>query len=119
MTRIIPGMKGKSYEERLQDLGLMTIQQRHARQDLITFYNIIKGKIRISYEDFVEIMSNSNTRGNSKKIRPASVRLEVRKNSYFNRIWKDWNRLPESAVSAPTLNMFKNNLEQSGIFKGR
>lgn len=118
MTRIISGMNGKSYEERLQELGLMTIQQRHARQDLITFYNITRGRIKIDYEEFVDMISDSRTRGNSRRIRPSKVRLELRRNSYFQRIWKDWNKLPESVVTARTLNAFKSSLEHCGILKG-
>ena len=31
-----------------------------------------------------------------KRIRLATVRLEIRNNSCFNRVWKLWNRLPET-----------------------
>ena len=79
------------------------------RQDLITFYNITQGKIVLKLDDFVEFNSDSRTRGNSKRIRPPTVRLEVRRNSYFNRVWKTWNKLPENVVTAPTLNTFKSN----------
>ena len=100
-------MENKSYEERISELGLMKIEQRHMRQDLITFYNLTQGKIKINLDEFVEILSNSKTRGNSKRIRPSTVRLEIRRNSYFSRVWKLWNRLPENVVTAPTLNTFR------------
>ena len=44
MTKLISGMRDKSYEERIEALGLIKIEQRHIRQDLITFYNITQGK---------------------------------------------------------------------------
>ena len=38
MTRLIPGMKEKTYEERLKELNLMSLEQRHIRQDLLSAY---------------------------------------------------------------------------------
>ncbi|XP_071854518.1 uncharacterized protein [Apostichopus japonicus] len=119
MTKIIHGMRNKTYEERLKELRLMTIEQRHLRQDMITFYNITQGSINMQVDNYVDILRESNTRGHTMKIRPSRVRLEVRRNSYFKRIWKAWNTLPQEAVTAQTLNKFKNSIADCGIFKGR
>ncbi|KAJ8027222.1 hypothetical protein HOLleu_32304 [Holothuria leucospilota] len=101
MTSFITGMESKSYE------------------DLITLYNITQGEIVLKLGNFVEFIRDSKTRGNSKRITPPTVRLEVRRNSFFSRVWKTWNKLPEKVVTAPTLNTFKNRLMECGIFKGQ
>ncbi len=62
MTRLIPGMKHKSYEERLKALKLMTVEQRHMRQDLITFYNITRGRVHMEIDDLVVFIAESKAR---------------------------------------------------------
>ena len=42
-TRLIPGMAGLSYVERLERLGLYTLEFRRMRGDLIETHKIIKG----------------------------------------------------------------------------
>ena len=66
----------------------------------------------------MEIIGSQKTRGNSFKIRPKHARLEIRKNTFFERIWKTWNELPEEVVSAKTINKFKEELQRYMIFKG-
>ena len=41
-TRMIAEFKGKSYEERLEILGLITFENRRMRADLIEVFNILK-----------------------------------------------------------------------------
>ena len=118
MTKLIPNLRHKTYEERLKELKLMTLEQRHIRQDLLTFYNIINKNMNINIEGIVEIIGSQKTRGNSFKIRPKHARLEIRKNTFFERIWKTWNELPEEVVSAKTINKFKEELQRYMIFKG-
>ena len=118
MTKLIPNLRHKTYEERLKELKLMTLEQRHIRQDLLTFYNIINKNMNINIEGIVEIIGSQKTRGNSFKIRPKHARLEIRKNTFFERIWKTWNELPEEVVSAKTINKFKEELQRFMIIKG-
>ena len=118
MTRLIPGMRDKTYEERLEELKLMSLEQRHTRQDLITFYNITQKNISIDLDGITEIIGNETTRGNSLKIRPRYTRLEIKRNTYFNRIWKHWNGLPEEVVKAGSINSFKDKLQSHMIVKG-
>ena len=49
-TRMIPGMKGLSYEERLRSLGLYSIEFRRMRGDLIEPYRILWGLDRVDVE---------------------------------------------------------------------
>ena len=85
---------------------------------MITMYKIIHGKLNLSVEGSIDFLGDTTTRGHSQRIRPSRVRLDVRKHTFFKRVWKIWNRLSEDVVSAPTLNIFKNRLENSRIFKG-
>ena len=46
MVRMIPGLRG-SYEDKLRDLGMTTLQRRRERGDMIQTWRILTGKDRV------------------------------------------------------------------------
>ena len=57
-TRRLPGLSGLSYAERLNILGLQTLEHRRLLADLLMCYKIIHGHIALNFDDFFSFFSN-------------------------------------------------------------
>ena len=116
LTKQLPGLKNLSYPERLRKLKLPTLTFRRIRGDMIELCKILSGKYDKEAAPFVKLWkdmtSRRGVRGNSVKIFPQRARREIRKNSFALIIVKTWNCLPDSVITAPTTNTFKNKLDK-------
>lgn len=99
----------KSYEERLQRTGLMSLEDRRRMIDLTEAYKFMGGG---QYENFNfvrnrhRIHTRSSDNGN---LVSEKCLLNVRKNFFYNRITKDWNELPREVRNSETIEDFKRN----------
>ena len=116
-TKQIPELKGMTYPERLRKLRLPTLSFRRLRGDLIEVYKILNGvydtaEVAPVVKLWKDMAPRSGTRGHSKKLYPQQAKTQLRKNSFALRVVKFWNELPESIVSAPSTNSFKNQVDK-------
>jgi len=106
-TKMIQGMKGMSYEERLQKLKLWTLEERRNRQDLIEVFKICKGFRRIRPEELFHFDDrDKGTRGHSIKLAKVRCTWDSRRH-FSNRVITRWNQLDQKAVDATSINAFK------------
>ena len=106
-TRLICGSE-KSFSERLTELNWFTSELRRKYLCLVQLYKIIHGYCDIDYTTYVDLTGPTRTRSNHDfKIRPRAARTNYFKFSFFNHYVNDWNYLPNSVMSASSLNSFK------------
>ncbi len=102
-----------SVTEMLNNLKWSPLADRRKQFRLTMFYNIHHGLIPITFENmhFLELSHSPEFNDLAYKIRRSDT--IVHKNSFLSRSISDWNSLPQSVVSQPSLNLFKMALKKS------
>ena len=80
---------------------------RRLRGDMIELYKILHEK----YDRDVSMKlqrASRTSRGHEFKLFQERFRLDIRKFSFRNRVISSWNDLPNTVVTAPSINSFKN-----------
>jgi len=109
-TKMIRGLESDSYNQRLIKTGLISLEMRRLRADLIEVFKIMKGMEDIPQEMFFQTSTLKKTRGHSMKLQKRNHRLDCRKYSFSQRIITEWNALPEDIIASTTVNQFKKGI---------
>ena len=115
---MIPSISALTYEERLKRTGLISLENRRLRADLLEVFKILKGFVKVNPATYFS-MSDRRSRGHTLKLEKPRARLDLRKHFFSNRVIDAWNALPGHMVEATTTNMFKAALQRlpHGAFK--
>ena len=115
-TKMIPETKNMTYEERLRFLQLPTLVYRRQRGDVIEIWKMLNEGYDpeaipnlLMREDMVG--AGRRNRGHSKQLYITRSEKEIRSNFFTQRVAPLWNSLTEEVVTAPTINCFKNRLD--------
>ena len=107
--KMIPGVQGSTYEEKLKFLGLPSILARHERSDMIQAYKLINNIDRI--DPPLDLSTQSHhylTRGaTSGNLKINYKRLDIRKYFFTERIRTSWNKISAETRSSQSLATFK------------
>ena len=103
------GLKGRTYEEKLHELGLLSLEERRHQTDMCQVYKILHGKDKAALK--MEMMAN-NIRSTRATAEPLNIcipraRLDIRKHFFTNRVVDSWNKIPRKIKEARTVESFK------------
>ena len=121
MVRMLSDVRGETYEEKLKDAGLTTLEERRRRGDAIETFKTLNGLNGVDSEKWFKKESENSraTRRNTEVTEEGerrktdiliveAARLEIRKNSFNIRAAKAWNEIPEEVKDRRSVNAFKN-----------
>ena len=107
-----------SYESRLLQCGLTTLETRRLRGDQIEVFKIVNGYEDVDRNMFFKLKEGGRTRGHKAALVKEQYRLDMRKYSFSQRVINEWNKLPNYCVNASSVNMFKNRIDRYLIMAG-
>ena len=117
-TKMIPELRDLSYESRLLQCGLTTLETRRLRGNQIEVFKIVNGYEDVNRNMFFKLKEGSRTRGHKAALVKEQCRLDMRKYSFSQRVINEWNKLPNDCVNASSVNMFKNRIDRHLIRAG-
>ena len=121
-TKLVKDISHLPYEDRLHILNLPSLYDQRLRGDLIESFKIIHHHINVDCKKFFVLNTDSRTRGHSYKLFKQRFYSDVSKYFLSNRVIDLWNSLPDHIVTAPSINCFKNKLDnfyqEMDIIKG-
>ena len=102
-----------SYQDRLDKLNMLSLEDRRIRYDLILMFKILNGLSDLSFNSFFELKSSPYPiRNGSIKIVPLKTfKSNLWLNSFFVRAPKYYNKLPIEITSTKSLSIFKSKLK--------
>ncbi|GAB0178492.1 phosphate-regulating neutral endopeptidase PHEX [Grus japonensis] len=110
-TKMTRGLEHLSYEDRLRELRLFSLEKRRLRGDLIAACQYLKRACMKAGEGLFTSACSDSTRGDGFKLKEGRFRLDIRKKWFPVRVVRHWKRSPREAVDAPSLEMFKARLD--------
>ncbi len=107
----ISGLKGISYEEKLKELGLTTLEERRHQADMVQTFKILRGFDYVKSETWFQKVDTSGRLARSAadplNLKPQAARLEIRRSFFSNRAVDGWNLIPSELRNARTVHYFK------------
>ena len=108
-TKMIPKLRNISYEMRLKECGLTTLETRRLRGEEIEVFKILNGYENIDRNILFTVKEERRTRGHGVTLGKKQCRLDIRK--FSQRTVNEWNRLSADCVGASSVNVFKNKID--------
>jgi hypothetical protein len=109
--KMVSGLGDKTYEEKLKELGMVTLEERRHQLDMVQVFKILSGHDRVEKDQWFKMAADSGagTRqaaGPRNLIKPRT-NLEIRTNFFSVRVIDNWNLIPAEIKMARNPEQFK------------
>ena len=92
---MLRGLQHLPYKDRLRELGLLSLEKRRLRGELIAAFQDLKGASKQEGRQLFERGDKSRTGGNGLKLKEGRLRLDVRGKFLTERVVRCWKSCPE------------------------
>ena len=112
----VSGLQGRSYEDRLIELELLSLSDRRIYLELVEVFKIVKGLTNVDRMSLIELNCDSERRATRAAECPVNIvkkrcNLDIRKYFFTNRVANTWNDLPDTLKMSDKLASFKKELK--------
>lgn len=112
-TKLVQSIEHMSYEERLKELKLYTLEDRRVRADMLAVYKIIHGYTDVKMSKLFQLKEGSKTRGHGFKLAvPKCSNTDIRRKFSSQRVNVPWNMLSDDVVNRVNPDQFKRNYDK-------
>ena len=119
---MVTNFRGRTYEEKLAEAGMITLEARRRRGDLLQAYRTFHGVDDVDAGQWFQMVQprpgasaenpgwTRNSSGSLNVVRGGGNN-EFRRSFWSQRVTEPWNSLPNQVKEAKTLNAFKNGID--------
>ena len=116
-VRMVSGLQGSTYLERLKELNLPTLETRRLHFDLIQTYKILHHKDNVEAALWFDLVDSTSQRQTRQTCDPLNIKkkhaaTDIRRAFFSNRVVDHWNKLPSEVKAAKSVNIFKSNVKK-------
>jgi hypothetical protein len=116
-VRMVSGLISTTYEGRLSELNLMSLEKRRLKYDMVQTFKIIRGFDKVDYRVWFTLVGDSQERRTRGTQDPLNIvkprcRSDIRQHFFSHRVVDFWNRLPSDIKSARSVSVFKNMINE-------
>ena len=112
-------MRSRTYEEKLREVELTSLEERRNRGDMITTFRVVNGIDNVERRTWFKMAVDqeregaANTRNSNDvtRIEEGVSRYELRRNFFSQRVSNRWNSLPKSTRQQSSVLAFKAALD--------
>jgi ribonuclease P/MRP protein subunit RPP40 len=111
---MVTGLKGSTYEEKCEELGLETLEERRGGQDMALVQKFLTEQTGTELFRLTAAQDRVRTRqaAGEHGLSVQFARTDPRKYSFSVRTVENWNKLPEDVKTSRNGEEFKNKLKK-------
>ena len=108
--KMVSGLRMRTYEERLRELGLTTLEERRHQADMAMVHKIVHRQSGLEPETWFEMAGarcNTRSAADPLNIVVKHGRLDVRREFFTMRVIESWNEIPPDVKAVESAARFR------------